>query len=213
MKNRIFAPSYELADELMDQGCPIDYPDALPRRSFRAEPLSEYFPSCVYELGPMDTGYVIALRLATDRPTGTVINDWSVEPPWEGHRINWGCELEEAIPKKARGVYKSLFESRLAGVLNESRLIRRGYPVDGVFCGRSYHPIGKSSHGFISAKLSLTDDLGNTVPLRIELKITRRRYSNASQHVGGKARPRLSLDHLDSAGQFGPGAIPERPRL
>jgi hypothetical protein len=192
----------------MEAGCPIDYLDALAQRSFRAEPLPGYITSCVYALGPIDTAYVIAVRLATDRPSGTIVTDWSFEPPWEGHLISWDYEPEDVIPKKDRDVYKSLFKSRLAGVLNERRPIRRGCPVDGVLCGRSFQPIGKSLHSFISAKLSFTDDLGNTVPLCIELNVIKH---NARRLPGGKGRQRLSLDHLDSVGQFDPGAIPADP--
>jgi len=154
---------------LKARGCPIDYPEALPRCSFRAEAITGYIPSCVYALAQGNTSYVIALRLATDRPSGTVITDWSFEPPWKGHLIDWDCEPEEVIPKRDLEVYKSLLKSRLSGVLNEGWVIRRGCPVEGVLCGRSFQPIGESLHGGVSAKSSFKDDLGNTVRLDIEL--------------------------------------------
>ena len=78
-------------------------------------------------------------------------------------------EPKEIIPKKDWGDYNGLFKSRLMKVLNDRRRIRCGYPVDGLLCGRSYQPIGESSHGVISAKFSFTDDLENTVPLCIDL--------------------------------------------
>ena len=179
MRNRIFVASYERAVELMAAGCPIDYLDALAhhsaamRKSFRAKQLSGYVESRVYALGPLDTGYVIALRLGTDRSSGTIITDWTFEPPWQDHVINWDYEPEDIIPKKHQDDYKSLFKSRLMEVLNEGPVIRRGYPVDGVLCGRSFQRIGESSHGFVFAKLSFTDDLGNTVPLRVDLSVDR----------------------------------------
>jgi hypothetical protein len=39
--------SHERLLELMAVGCPIDYSHALPRNSFRVEPLAGYIPSCV----------------------------------------------------------------------------------------------------------------------------------------------------------------------
>jgi hypothetical protein len=81
MKNPICAAYYERAVELMEACCPIDYPDAPPRKSFRVEQLPAYVVSRVYAFGPLDTGYVIPLRLRTDRPSGTIISDWDFEPP------------------------------------------------------------------------------------------------------------------------------------
>lgn len=200
MKNPIFAASYERGVELMAAGCPLDYLDALPHQSFRAEQLPGYADSRVYELGPCDAGWVIPLVLRTDRPSGTFITGWSFELPWKGHDIHWGYEPEDIIPKKHQDDYKHLFDSRLTGVLNEGRLIRRGYPVEGLLCGRSYKPIGESVHGFISAKLSFTDDLGNLVPLCIDLNAHTHSYSSARHHVDSARRFRLRafLAGLDS---------------
>jgi hypothetical protein len=210
MKNRIFGASYERAVKLMAAGCPIDDPDALPRVSFRVEPLPGYGDSRVY-VGALDTGWVIPLRLCTDRPSGAVITGWDLELPGQNHAINWDYEPEDIIPRKDQDDYKHLFKSRLTGVLNEGRLIRRGCPVEGVLCGRSFQPIGKSSHYSISAKLSFTDDRGNTVPLCIDLNVHTHLHSSAGRLPGEKARHRLSIDHADSEGQFDPGAIPAVP--
>jgi hypothetical protein len=204
LRNPIFASSYQLADELRDAGVPFDYRDALSRHSFRVE-LPRYFPSWVYELGPMDTGWVILVRLCTDSPLGTTIRDWSFEPPWEDHDIIWGCELADFLSKKDQELYKHFFKSRLWGVLNEGHLIRRGHPVEGILCGRSVQPIGKFSHGFVSAKLSFTDDQGNTVQIPIELNVNQLRYPTAGRLPGGKARPRRFIDLADSS------AIPAGP--
>jgi hypothetical protein len=213
MKNHpMLRASHERLVELMAAGCPIDYPHALPRNSFRVEPLAGYIPSCVYALGPMDTGWVIPVRLATDRPSGTVITGWDLELPWQNHAIDWDCEPEDVIPNRDLDVYKHLFKSRLRGVLLERRLIRRGYPVERVLCGRSLLPMGKSSHGSISANLSFTDDRGNTVPLCIDLNVHTPRHSNAGRLLGGKARQRLCIeDHVHSVGQFNSGAVPTCP--
>jgi len=88
MKNRIFAASYQRGIELIAAGCPLDYPDALAghaaaqHKPFRAEQLGGYVESRVYALGRYTTGYVIALRLGTDRPAGTIITEWGFAPPW-----------------------------------------------------------------------------------------------------------------------------------
>ena len=211
MKNRIFGASYERADELIAAGCPIDYLDALAHHSFRVEQLPGYVASCVYALGPIDTGYVIALRLATDRSPGTIIRDWSFEPPWQNHAINWDdYGPEDIIPKQHQDDYKRLFKSRLTGVLNDGRLIRRGCPVDGVLCGRSYQSIGEYSHGFISAKLGFTDDLGNTVPLCIDLKIDTHSYLSTSR-LSGREAGHGPFRHVDPEEWFDPSAIPAGP--
>jgi hypothetical protein len=182
MKNQSLEPSYEDVAELMAAGCPIDFPNALPRHSFRAEQLPGYVESCVYALGPLDTGYVIPLRLATDRPSGTITTEWTFELPWQDHRINWeDYGPDDVIPIKDRDKYKSLINPRLMEVLKGDRLILRGHPVSGVLCGRSYQPIGESSRGVISAKLSFTDDLGNTVRLPIDLNIERLSLSSANR--------------------------------
>jgi hypothetical protein len=200
MKNPVLRPSYERAGELMAAGCPIDYPGALPRHSFRAEQLPGHVESCVYALGPIDTGYVIALRLATDRPSGTIITHWSFELPWPDHDIVWGYEPEEVIPKEHQEVYRSFFKSRLRKVLEDRHVMRLGYPVDGLLCGRSYQPVGESSHGFISAKLSFTDYLGNTVGLRID-SLNINTHSKANWPPVGKADQRLRRHPIDSEGR------------
>lgn len=203
MKNPICAASYERAVELMAVGCPIDYADALPRQSFRAEQLPGYVRSRVYELGPGDTGYVIALRLGTDRSSGTIIKKWSFEPPWKDPFIDWECAPEEVIPKKYHDEYRSPVNSRLMEALNKSCLIRRGHPIDRLLCGRSIQPIGESSHGVKSAELSLTDDLGNTLRLCIDFDVYRLSNSNAKRLPGGEAGQRLCRHPVESGSQFG----------
>jgi len=199
MKNPICAASYECAVKLMAAGCPIDYPDALPHMSFRAEQLPGYVESCVYALGPLDTGYVIPLRFVTDRPSGTIIKNRSFESPWQDHRINWeDYRPEDVIPIKDRDKYKSLINPRLMEVLKGDRRIRRGSPVEGVVCGHSFQPIGESSHGVISVKFSFTDDLENTVPLCIDLNVVTLSHASAKRLPVGRAGRLLRRDLVES---------------
>jgi hypothetical protein len=180
MNNLNFAPSYERGVQLIAAGCPLDYPDALPGQSaaqwkpFRAEQLAGYVESCVYLFGPMDTGFLIGLRLGTDRPSGTIITEWNFDPPWRDLSICWDFEAQDFIPKRDHEVYASLFDSRLMAVLNDHRLLRRGYPVDGLLCGCAHQPIPESVDHSVSAKFTLVDDAGNTVALRIALAVVRR---------------------------------------
>jgi hypothetical protein len=178
MKNRIFAASYERGIELIAAGCPLDFPSALARRSaaqrktFRAQQLGGYAESRVYALGELQTGYLIALRLQTDRPGGTVISEWSFVPPWENHIVIWEYEPLDIIPDSHLEDYRSLLDSRLTGVLNERRLVRRGYPVEGLVCGCSAQPVTKRGEGFVYSQLTLVDDRGNKVALRIAMTVS-----------------------------------------
>jgi hypothetical protein len=179
MKNRIFAPSYKRGIELIAAGCPLDYPDALAghaaaqHKPFRAEQLGGYVESRVYALGALLTGYVIALRLGTDRPPGTVITEWNFAPPWPDHLISWDYEPRDIIPEGQREGYASVLDSHLMGVLHERRLLRRGYPVDGLVCGCSYQPIPESADSLIYGKLTLVDDRESAIALRIALTVIR----------------------------------------
>jgi hypothetical protein len=179
MKNRIFAASYKRGIELIAAGCPIDYPDALAghaaaqHKPFRAEQLGGYVESRVYALGTLLTGYVIALRLGTDRPSGSVITEWSFAPEWQDDLISWDYEPRDIIPERQRAAYASVLDSPLMGVLNEHRLLRRGYPIDGLVCGCSYQPIPESGDSLMHGKFTLVDDRGNTVALRIALTVIR----------------------------------------
>lgn len=174
MKNRIFAASYERGKELIAAGCPLDYLEALPRhsaarpKSFRAEQLSGYVESRVYALGPKQTGYVIGLRLGTDRPSGTIIADWKFVPPWLDQEICWEYD-GDIIPEEQRGAYRGLLKSHLIDVLNNRRMLRRSHPVEGLLCGCSSQPIPESGKGPVSGKLTLFDSVGNKVALRISL--------------------------------------------
>jgi len=187
MKSRIFAASYERGIELIAAGCPLDYPDGLARRSaaqrktFRAQQLAGYAESRIYALGPLQTGYLICLRIGTDRPGGTVISEWSFVPPWQNHIVIWDYEPLDIIPDGQREAYRSLLESRLTRVLNERRLLRRGYPVEGLLCGCSAQPVPELSDGFVYAQLTLVDDRGNTVALRIAMRVIPRAGTGSNE--------------------------------
>ena len=75
------------------------------------------------------------------------------------------------IPEGNLVAYEGLLKSRLMGVLNDRRQLRRGYPVEGLLCGCSFQPIPASGEGFVYGKLTLVDDVGNTVALRIALTV------------------------------------------
>jgi hypothetical protein len=179
MKNRIFAASYERGIQLIAAGCPLDFPEALPGHSaaqhkpFRAEQLRGYAESRVYPISPLQTKYLIGLRLGTDRPSGTIITEWSFVPPSPNQLINWDYEPQDIIPEGQREAYAGLLESRLMDVLNDHRLLRRGYPVAGLLCGYSSQPIPESGEGFVYGKVILVDDIGNKVALPIALTVIR----------------------------------------
>ena len=48
---------------------------------------------------------------------------------------------------------------------------RRGYPVEGLVCGCSGQPVTESGDGFVYAQLTLVDDRGNKVALRVALRV------------------------------------------
>ena len=94
MKNPIYAASHERAVRV--EGGRLSHrlskrtpPPFGPDQSFRAEQLPGYVEGRVYELGRLETGYVIPLRLISDRSSGTIITDWGLELPWPDHVIDW----------------------------------------------------------------------------------------------------------------------------
>jgi hypothetical protein len=203
MKNRIFAASHERAKELIAAGCPLDYPEALPGHSAarcktsHAEQLAGYAESRVYAISPLQTGYLIGLRLGTDRPSGTIIAEWSFTPPWPDHLIIWDYEPWDIIPAGHREAYRSFLNSRLTGVLNDRRLLRRGYPVEGLLCGCSAQPVPEPGDGLVSAKLTLVDDRGKTIALRLGLTVIRRTatWSKSSPSPVGRLQMSVASDH------------------
>ena len=172
MANGIFAASRERVGTLMAAGCPLDFPEALPGPSFRAEQLAGYAGSCVYAF-PSQAVWVIGLRLGTDRPGGIVITEWDVVPPWPTDLVDWDYEPQDTIPKRDLDQYEGLLDSPLMGVLNEHRLLRRGYPVEGLLCGRSWQSIPESGGDRVPVRLTLVDDRGSRVEHRMALIVIR----------------------------------------
>jgi hypothetical protein len=206
MARRIFGASHDRGIDLIAAGCPLDYPEALPgysraqRDPFHANQLDGYAESRVYALGPLQTAYVIGLRLWTDRPNGTVISEWRLVPRWQDHLIIWDYDPHDIIPQGHRGDYMSVLDSRLMGVLNEHRLLRRGYPVEGLLCGCSSQQVPESANGLVSARVTLVDDQENTVALRIALTVIRR-VRDRSKTL--RSRPGRHLDRMDKLASDG----------
>jgi len=170
---RNFAASYQRAQELIAVGCPLDYPDALaPRRKpFHVEQLAGYVESRVYAIGPMQTGYVIGLRLWTDAAQ-IVIAEWDFAPPWENHLVSWNYDPRDIIPENHLAPYESVLHSRLRGILDEHHSLRRGYPVEGLLCGCSSQPIPESDPSVVG-ELIVQNHAGNKVALHVTLAIVR----------------------------------------
>jgi hypothetical protein len=167
MTKRVFAASYQRSIDLTDAGCPLDYP--VRRTAFYAEQLAGYAESRIYSLGSGQTSYVIGVRLRTDASAGTIITDWGIVLPWSDHLVSWDYTPEDTIPKAYWPAYESIVDSRLMAVLNEGHLLGRGRPIDGLLCGYSPQPIPESSGDWVSARLTLVNDVGETVALGIRL--------------------------------------------
>jgi hypothetical protein len=100
--------------------------------------------------------------------------------------IDWGYEAEDIVPKQDYGVYDRFFDSRLSAVLNDHRLLRRGYPVEGLLCGRSCQSMPELGENNAIAQLKLIDDRGTAVSVSITLEVISKRVhvktrSHASQ--------------------------------
>lgn len=166
---------------LIAAGCPIDYLNNLPCDSDRyckrlyIRQLVGYADSRFYELGPFDAGFVVALRLGTDTPSGIVVAGWrwSFVPSCECD-INWDCDACDVVPKRDHFFYEKLFTSHLSEKLNERRLLARGRPVDGLLCGRILDPPERFARAqIVHAKLTVTDTKGYSTTLSIQLNVHR----------------------------------------
>ncbi len=181
MRRQNLFVSHQRGAELVAGGCPLDYPETLPhrfdseRKPFRVNELGGYIQSRVYMLGEVKIGYAIAVRLETDRPSGTIITHWNVEPPWSDVAICWEDEPRDFIRKRDPGEYGGLVDTPLLGVLNDHRLLRRYHPVEGLLCGYSYQAVPEFNDREVSAKLMLADDTGSLVTTHIKLVVWRPR--------------------------------------
>ena len=83
----------------------------------------------------------------------------------------WDYEPLDIIPDGQLGAYRDLLDSRLTGVLNERRLLRRGYPSKACYAVVQSQPVTESGNGFVYAQLTLVDDQGNKVALRVAMRV------------------------------------------
>jgi hypothetical protein len=143
--------------------------------------------------GEEQIGYSIAVRLETDRPSGTIITDWSVEPPWSNVAICWEYEPRDFVRKRNRGEYEPLLDTPLLGVLNDRRPLQRDRPVEGLLCGYSYQAVPEFSDREVSAKLTLVDDIGGVVTTHIKLVVWRPRPTS-EERPKLVSRLRMALD-------------------
>ena len=111
MKNPICAASHERMVKLEAAGCQIDFPDALPRLSFRVEELDGFVPSRVYELGKLEAGYVIAFRVGHRSSIRLPSRTGHFRPPWPDHVIDWNYKPKEIIPEEDWGDFGKLFRN------------------------------------------------------------------------------------------------------
>jgi hypothetical protein len=188
--------------KLIAGGCPLDYPEALPQRSvaernlFRVEQLTGYIQSRLYLFSEVQIGYSIALRLETDRPSGTIITEWNIEPQWPNVAICWDYEPRDFVPKRDRGEYADLLDSPLLGVLNDRRPLRRECPIRGLLCGYSYQSVPEFADRTVYAKLSLTDDIGNVAVAPIKLAVFRPARSASEKRPMRPGRLAMALAKL-----------------
>jgi len=180
--SRIWDASYARGLRLAKAGCSLPYLDALPgrerfhQRALYVSQLGGYIESYAIDWGD-STGYAIALRVGTDLSRGAIITGRRLVPPWPDHEINWDCDPEGVLPKSKLQDFAEIVESRLPGVMNEGRLLYRGRPVEGLWCGRVWTPIPASSPRDrpAMAEIILVDGSGGRVRAPIQLTICRGR--------------------------------------
>lgn len=184
--NPIWAASYTRGIRLAEEGCPLPYLDALPgrdrfyRRDLYVSQVAGYIESYIIDEGP-HTAYAIALRVGTDLPSGAIITDYTLIPPWSDHLINWDYEPRDVLPDYKLHDYSALVKSsRLPGVLNDRENLYRGRAVEGLLCGRAWKPIPESCLGHMSAMMEIILECsGKSVRAPLELVMygpTRQKY-------------------------------------
>jgi hypothetical protein len=233
--SRVWEASYERGVRLVKAGYTLPYLQALPgekqfhQRGLYVSQLGGYVESIAVDDG-FNTGYVVALRVGTNRSAGAVIASYEFVQPWPDQEIEWQCEPEDVIPQSKLHIYKKLMRSRLTSVLNEGRLLNRGRPVDGLLCGIASTPIPPNSDRIRPAwaEITLVDDSGKRVTSLIELAIhsnvrERDARRNASPRSGSRSPlfPEIRLPRDPSRRQFrgssrsgiGAEVIPDFPRF
>ncbi|MFZ0738835.1 MAG: hypothetical protein WBL70_08685 [Candidatus Acidiferrales bacterium] len=178
-----YASSYQCGRRLVAAGCPLDYLENLPRKSYahrkrlHVQELGGYMESRVFdEWEGRGLRYLIGIWLGTDLPGGAIVSNWNFFPPWGDPHICWDYELRDIVPAKEQFPYSEFLNSPLSKVLNQRRRLTRGRPVEGFLCGRSVESIPESIlvGATACAKLELVDDTGSTVRLDINLAVEHR---------------------------------------
>jgi len=175
---RIWQASYARGIRLSNAGCQLPYLHALPgkevfhQRALHVNQLNGYFESYAIDFGT-STGYVIALRVSTDRTRGAIVIRRDLLLPWPDHEIEWGYDPQDLLPKDRVKEYGKLVKSRLQTVLDERRLLSRGRPVDGLLCGRAWTPIPTTCPRDrpAMAEIILVEDSGVSARSSVQLTI------------------------------------------
>jgi hypothetical protein len=176
-----FTKRYECGDD--DYFDTVREDSAAVRGSFWVEQLPGYSETRVYAFGPSLTGWVIGLRLGSNRRSGTVISRWNFVPAWSSHLISWDYEAADVISKLDLGNYRDVLDNKLRQILERRWLLRRGYPIEGLLSGFSNQAVPKSGEAFTSGRLKLTDDDGHIVSVGVDLRVYRTDRNRSSQNV------------------------------
>jgi hypothetical protein len=174
---RYHKASHARGRRLIAAGCPLDYVGHIPGElapdaRLYAYELGGYPESRLVDFGTR-TGYLVTLGVGTNLPGGNLISDWTFEMPWP-ELISWDYDPVDISPSQCH-LYGPLINSRLSAALKGRSPLTRGYPVEGVLCGRAEQPIPESfaNAAMIDAQLGLTDDTGHTATLRVPLRVHR----------------------------------------
>jgi hypothetical protein len=202
MTKPIFGASHKRGVELAAAGCPLDYPEAIrdsdaEGEGFWAKQLGGYAESFAYGFGDSQTGFVIGVRLGTNRGGGTEIVRWNFEPPWPEHHICWEYEPADIIPALHMGSYRQVLDSRLSKILNDRCLLQHGFPVDGLLCGYSNQPVPESGKGLAAGELTLVDNKNYVVSVRIDLRICQAAATRSGKTLRPGRGPLFAkVDHI-----------------
>ena len=135
--SRIWQASYDRGIRLSKAGCSLPYLHALPgrdsfhQRAIYARQVYGYFESCAINFGKA-TGYVIALRVGTDRPRGAIVTSYDLDPPWPDHEIRWGYDPGDLLSECSVHDYSKLLDSNLPGGLGRAQITVSRTPCGGV---------------------------------------------------------------------------------
>ena len=200
--SRIWGASYPRGILLSKAGCPLPYLHELPgkgsfyQRAIYVHQVRGYFSSYAIDFGTA-TGYVIALRVGTDRARGAIVTSYDVNLPWPDDEMQWGYDLLDLLSEDVVYDYGKLSEPSLRGVLDERRLLSRGRPVEGLLCGYSGNsiPALNPRRKFAQAEVVLAEDSGRRACSVVDLTICSLEFST---YVKERVHQRLrSFDPYD----------------